>query len=105
MRNSAVIKKISELMRRLFPEAKTILYGSHARNTATPDSDIDLLILLPDTYQSYDFVDRRDEIVDRLYDIEINDGIRISPLVLINSIWESRKTPFTVNVLNEGILL
>lgn len=105
MRNSAVIKKISELMRRLFPEAKTILYGSQARNTATPDSDIDLLILLPDTYQSYDFVDRRDEIVDRLYDIEINDGIRISPLVLINSIWESRKTPFTVNVLNEGILL
>lgn len=105
MRNSAVIKKISELMRRLFPEAKTILYGSQARNTATPNSDIDLLILLPDTYQSYDFVDRRDEIVDRLYDIEINDGIRISPLVLINSIWESRKTPFTVNVLNEGILL
>lgn len=100
-----VIKKISELMSRLFPEAKTILYGSQARNTATKDSDIDLLILLPDRYQSYDFVNRRDEIVDHLYDIEIDEGVRISPMVLINSIWESRKTPFTVNVMNEGIVL
>lgn len=105
MRHTAVIKKISELMRRLFPEARTILYGSQARNTATEDSDIDLLILLPDSYQSYEFVERRDEIVDQLYDIEIDEGIRISPLVLINNIWESRKTPFTVNVNNEGIIL
>lgn len=105
MRHSGVIKKISELMRSLFPEAKTILYGSQARNTATRDSDIDLLILLPDSYQGYDFVDRRDEIVEHLYDIEIDEGIRISPLVLIKSIWESRKTPFTINVTNEGIVL
>lgn len=105
MRHSGVIKKISELMRRLFPEAKTILYGSQARNTATQDSDIDLLILLPDSYQGYEFVDRRDEIVDHLYDIEIEEGIRISPLVLIKSIWESRQTPFTVNVTNEGMVL
>lgn len=105
MRHNVVIGKIAELMRRLFPEAKTILYGSQARNTATPDSDIDLLILLPDSYQGYEFVDRRDEIVDHLYDIEIDEGIRISPLVLIKSIWESRKTPFTVNVINEGIVL
>lgn len=105
MRHNVVIGKIADLMRRLFPEAKTILYGSQARNTATPDSDIDLLILLPDSYQGYEFVDRRDEIVDHLYDIEIDEGIRISPLVLIKSIWESRMTPFTVNVINEGIVL
>ena len=105
MRQNKVIRKISELMHKFYPEAKTILYGSQARNSATQTSDIDLLILLPDNYQSYDFVDRRDEIVSRLYDIEINEGIRISPMVLVNSIWNSRKTPFTVNVLNEGILL
>lgn len=105
MRHHYIIEKISELMRRLFPEAKTILYGSQARNTATRDSDIDLLILLPDEYQGYEFVNRRDQIVEHLYDIEISEGIRISPLVLIKSIWESRKTPFTVNVVNEGIVL
>ncbi len=92
-------------MRRMFPDARTILYGSQARDTATQDSDIDLLILLPDSYQGYEFVDRRDEIVDSLYDIEIDEGVRISPLVLVKSVWESRKTPFSVNVINEGVVL
>lgn len=105
MRHTGIIRKIAELMHRLFPDAQTILYGSQARNSATNESDIDLLILLPDSYQGYDFVDRRAEIMDNLYDIEIEEGICISPLVLIKSIWESRKTPFTINVLNEGIIL
>lgn len=90
-------------MKRMFPEAKTLLYGSQARGTATLESDIDLLILLPDTYQDQQFVDRRNEIMDNLFDIEIEEGVGISPLVLVKSLWESRKTPFTINVLNEGI--
>lgn len=51
MRQNAIINKISNLMSTLFPEAKTVLFGSQARNTAKSDSDIDLLILLPDSYQ------------------------------------------------------
>ncbi len=105
MRHNAVIKKIANIMRSLFPEAKTLLYGSQARNTATEDSDVDLLIILPDSYQGRDFVRRRNEIVSHLYDVEIEDGVRISPMVLIRSIWESRITPFTLNVLKEGIEL
>lgn len=92
-------------MRNLFPEAQTVLFGSQARNTANLDSDIDLLILLPDSYQGRDFVKKRTEIVNSLYDVEIDDCVRISPLVLIKSIWESRKTPFTLNVMREGITL
>lgn len=92
-------------MRRLFPDARTVLFGSQARGTATPESDIDLLIILPDSYQGYDFVKRRSEIVNHLYDIEIEDGVRISPLVLIKSIWESHISPFTINVNREGITL
>lgn len=92
-------------MRKQFPEAQTILYGSQARNSARPDSDVDVMILLPDNYKEEEFVARRDEIVDKLYDIEIESEVRISPLVLIKSIFESRRTPFTMNVLNEGILL
>lgn len=105
MRQNAIINKISNLMRTLFPEAKTVLFGSQARNTAKSDSDIDLLILLPDSYQGREFVRKRTEIVNSLYDVEIEDCVRISPLVLIKSIWESRKTPFTLNVMREGITL
>lgn len=105
MRQTFVINKIAHLMRRLFPEAKTVLYGSQARNTARMDSDIDLLIILPDTYQDYDFVRRRSEICNHLYDIQIDDMVSISPLVLTKSVWESKITPFTINVQNEGIIL
>lgn len=103
MRHNEVIKKISTLMRNLFPEARTILFGSQARETAGMTSDIDLLILLPDTYTGHEFVRRRSQISDSLYDIEIDDGIRISPIILIKSIWEKRRSLFSINVENEGI--
>ena len=105
MRQESIIRKIAEVMRKMFPEAKTLLFGSQARGTASMDSDIDLLILLPDNIQGRAFVTRRSEIVGRLYDIEIEHGVRVSPIVLLKSIWESRKTPFSINVNREGILL
>ncbi len=105
MRQNIIIKKIADMMRDFFPEARTLLFGSQARGTATQTSDIDILVILPDTYQGHEFVRRRSEIVGSLYDIEIEDGVRISPLVLIRSVWENRKSPFTVNVNREAILL
>ena len=105
MRQTKIIEKIRHIMSRYFPEARTVLYGSQARGIATPSSDIDLLILLPDAYKGYDFVKRRNEIMDSLYDIEIEEGIRISPLVLINKIWEERISQFSLNVRKEGITL
>ena len=103
MRQNRIIEKIGNLMRRLFPEARTFLYGAQARNKARLDSDIDLLILLPNTYQGRNFVDRRNEIMDHLYDIEIDEGVQISPLVLINRVWDQKISPFTINVRREGV--
>lgn len=57
-------------------------------NTASTQSDIDLLILLPDSYQGSDFIRRGTQIVDTLYDVEIDESVKISPLVLIKGIWE-----------------
>lgn len=105
MRQNLIIQKIANVMRNLFPEARTLLFGSQARGTADQSSDIDLLILLPDTYTGLDFVRRRSQIVSHLYDIEIEDGVRISPLVLIKSMWENRTTPFSINVNRDGIIL
>jgi predicted nucleotidyltransferase len=42
---------IAEAARRLAdaePEAKVILFGTHARGAARPDSDLDLLVIVPD---------------------------------------------------------
>jgi predicted nucleotidyltransferase len=80
------------------------LYGSEARGDARPDSDIDLLILIDK--DKVTFADQK-RIAYPLYDIEIETGIAISPLIFTRKEWENRpfKTPFYLNIINEGIEL
>lgn len=42
-----------------------------------------------------------------LNEIEWQTGVPVSPLVMLRSQWENRpfKTPFYINVMNEGITL
>lgn len=103
--SSEIIGKIKDCVASVAPDAKTILYGSQARGDARPDSDVDLLILLPDTYTGKAFVQKKFSISDRLYDLSLDLGIEISPLVIVNNVFYARKTPFTVNINNEGIEL
>lgn len=41
------IKKMTRRIVRRFHPDQIILFGSHARNEARPDSDIDLLVIMP----------------------------------------------------------
>ncbi|MFH1758028.1 MAG: nucleotidyltransferase domain-containing protein [Pseudomonadota bacterium] len=48
--NESIQEKIDEMVRRIvhqFNPEKIILFGSHARGMAGPDSDVDLLIIMP----------------------------------------------------------
>ena len=47
---NGVQKKIDRMVRRIvrrFHPERIILFGSHARGTATADSDVDLLVVMP----------------------------------------------------------
>src|SRR5467141_3335046 len=49
LRTTDVREKIQEMVRRIvarFHPLKIVLFGSHARGTAGPDSDVDLLIIM-----------------------------------------------------------
>lgn len=57
MAKANVKRHIREMVRRLvreFDPDRIILFGSHARGDAGPDSDVDLLVILPFTGSKFD---------------------------------------------------
>lgn len=104
MKRPEIVQRIKEILYQTAPEVKAILFGSEARGDARPDSDIDLLILVDKEKLS---LAEEQAITFPLYTIEIETGISISPIVMLKKVWESRpfKTPFYINVMNEGIVL
>ena len=103
MKRPIVVKRISDVMHRIAPEAQIVLYGSEARGDARSDSDIDLLILLEENAQP--LAERELEIARHLYEIELDTGIIISPHIVLRRSWETTTTPFSINIQREGIAL
>lgn len=104
MTRANIVTRIANALREVAPDAHSVLYGSQARGEARYNSDIDVLVVLPDNGNK-SFAQRKMEIFDRLYDIELESGVTVSPLVVLKSIWERLRTPFTINVNNDGIEL
>lgn len=104
MRRTEIVSQIKEAIRNADPMATAILYGSEARGDARPDSDIDVLVLLEGDKRNFA---KEEQISGELYNIELSSGVIISPMILLRKQWENRpfKTPFYVNVMNEGIRL
>ncbi len=102
MKRKDIVDRISKTIHRIAPTATVILYGSEARGDSRQDSDIDVLILLDGDKRD---LKHEDEIAGELYDIELSTGTLISPMIMPRKQWEHRpfKTPFYINVMNEGI--
>lgn len=84
---------------------KIILFGSYARGDFNDRSDIDIMILTDLTDE--EIIKYRTIIWDSVADIEIDEGIVISPL--LKNINEFSKyaeiVPFYNNIYKEGVLL
>ena len=104
MKRPDIVRQIKEAIKNKDANATAILYGSEARGDARADSDIDVLILVDGDKLS---IAREQEYTTPLYEIEWSTGVQISPMVMLRSNWESRpfKTPFYINIINEGIVL
>ncbi|MDL2212803.1 nucleotidyltransferase domain-containing protein [Bacteroides sp. OttesenSCG-928-E20] len=99
-----LLPRIKAAIQSIEPQAEIILFGSVARGDADIQSDIDLLIIVPDENYTWQ---RKREFYYPISDIEQEAMISISPIIRTRSQWEKPplKTPFIINVKNEGIQL
>lgn len=84
---------------------KIILYGSYARGDYNKQSDVDIMILTDLSFEEIE--DYRDKISDIAYDIELNTGIILSPIIKNIDKYNSKVNfvPFYKNVQKEGVVL
>ena len=102
MKRPQIISRIKETLHRNEPGLQIVLFGSEARGDARADSDIDLLLLVDK--EPVTLADKM-ALTAPLYDIELETGIQINPIVESLRKWGKRFTPFYENVIKEGILL
>ncbi|WP_375722488.1 nucleotidyltransferase domain-containing protein [Saccharicrinis sp. FJH54] len=101
MDSNKILSEIKNTVYGKYPDAKIILYGSRARGDFRNDSDWDLVILLNQEKITNEI---EETITDPLYDLEIEFGEVISPMVYSKKDWNNKYsvTPFFKNVMTEG---
>jgi predicted nucleotidyltransferase len=99
-----VLNKIIKVVNKNAPDSEVYLYGSQARGNLKKLSDWDLLILLNNTTISFDL---ETQFMDEFYDLELETGEIISPLIYSKSDWNNNYsiTPLFENIKNEGVKL
>ena len=99
-----IVKKIIKVVDKNAPDSELYLYGSQARGNARKLSDWDLLILLNRPNISFDL---ETKFMDEFYDLELETGEVISPLIYSKTDWNENYsiTPLFENIKNEGIKL
>jgi|GEM_PF-270885 len=83
-------------------EMQIVLYGSQARADAEQDSDLDLLVLVPDSVN----LTQKRAIHDAIYEIGLDNDVVVSVIITTHRQWESPVTqslPLYKNITQEGI--
>jgi len=100
--NEQILRKIIAVIDKTAADSEMYLYGSRARGDAHKKSDWDLLILLNSAKITFDF---ETKLMDEFYEIEIETGEIISPLIYTKNEWTKYHTitPLYENIIKEGV--
>ena len=106
MNEQNIKHSIAELKKRLkkhfSSELEFYLFGSVARNDHKPDSDIDILVLVPGKVDT----SLKEDIIDLAYDVELEYDVVFGIVVRSKEFWISEKAaamPFHQNIQREAV--
>jgi predicted nucleotidyltransferase len=101
-RDDPILRKCREVLDALYgPRLKgLILFGSTARGTDTPESDIDLLVLLEGPVQAGEEVYR---MTDALFPLQLDSDRLISVMPADAEEYQKGESNLYQNVLEEGV--
>ena len=102
-REKQSIRKATKLLKEIFFVKEVILFGSKARGTDDPESDIDLLLLTSNPLHWRE----REAIINTLFDIEMEFDVVISILDTTVAEWNNgilAKFPIHANICHDGAL-
>ena len=103
----AAVRRFLVLIAERYDVAGTIIFGSRARGTHRPDSDVDVAVLLDGEHQR--FLSTKLAMADAAFDVLLETGIAISPLPVWLDEWvypENYSNPALLrNIANDGFWL
>ena len=102
MQIKKILRDYKKVITKLYGERlnRMILYGSWARGEATEESDIDLLIALKGRVNNLKEISKMKDVI---YDIELQNGIEISTILVSENQYKKNNMPVYLNIRNEGI--
>jgi predicted nucleotidyltransferase len=80
---------------------QVILFGSYARGDFKPDSDIDIAIVTQKKLSK----PKREQLINFISDISINDDILINFIEITTEKFELEQSPLLLNIRREGVML
>lgn len=78
-----------------------VLFGSHARGSASPTSDVDVLVVLDGPVDVFEELDRLGDLV---HDLSVTHGQVVSLLPMSLDDYLHRTTPLLLNVRRDGVV-
>jgi predicted nucleotidyltransferase len=103
-RDKAILHEIRQTIQRVVPGTTVYLYGSAARGTREPDSDLDVLLLTERPLSRAE----QSAVADAVYELELARGIVVSTIQYEKAEWDAPLTcasPFRMQVEAEAVLL
>ncbi len=104
MTSDRLLTKIKSCLKRVYRDrlCGIILYGSEARGESTPDSDIDIIVLLEG---KIDYSKEVRTCIHALYSLILELGRSISPVIVAIDEYNAAEWPLYRNARREGIMV